>query len=44
MAMYLGDDAEILKIFGFGEDTDIKNDDGLFTFCLMGCCTASGGF
>lgn len=43
MAMYLGGDADILQIFGFGEHSDIKSDDGLFIY-LLGCCMASSRF
>jgi len=33
VAIYLGGDADILEIFGFGENSDIKGEDGVYTLC-----------
>lgn len=30
VAMYLGGDADILEIFGFGGKSDVKGEDGMF--------------
>ena len=30
VAMYLGGDPDILEIFGFGEDSEIKGEDGMY--------------
>jgi len=32
--MYLGGDADILEIFGFGSDSEIKGEDGMLDFLL----------
>lgn len=35
VAMYLGGDADILEIFGFGENSDIKGEDGVYALYAL---------